>query len=341
VSDLRVIERASLRALNTFGIDARADRLVVLERQDQVEAALAACGPEGPALVLGGGSNLLITRDIPGAVLQVALSGRDRLGQAGDDQIVEAAAGENWHGFVQWTLAQGLAGLENLSLIPGTAGASPIQNIGAYGVEMRERFTYLTALDRRTGSIARLQAPECRFGYRDSLFKHPEGRHWLILKVAFRLSRCAAPVLSYPALADELARQGIRQPTAVQVSEAVCAIRRARLPDPARLGNAGSFFKNPVVDAAVADALRENHPGLPVYADSAPGRCKLSAAWLIDRCGWKGRREGPAGVHAEHALVLINHGGATGEQILALARRIQDSVADRFGIALEMEPVVV
>jgi UDP-N-acetylmuramate dehydrogenase len=356
---LRIDEPASLKALNSFGIPARAARLVTLDDPADLDPALALLAQAPRALVLGGGSNLLLAGDFEGTVLRIALHGRRIVADEADGAVVEAAAGENWHDFVCWTLDQGLSGLENLSLIPGTVGASPIQNIGAYGVEMRERFDSLEAVDRRSGERRRLFAQDCRFCYRDSVFKHPEGAHWLILSVRFRLSRRFEPRLDYGELRNELAAPPT--PDAHAVATAVIAIRRRKLPDPAVLGNAGSFFRNPVVDAAQADALARRHPDIPRYPaddDRSPGadapvgadasasaqrrpRVKLSAGWLIDRCGWKGFREGDAGVHDRHALVLVNHGTATGAQLLALAERIRDSVRERFGVELEPEPTIV
>jgi len=338
---LRIDEPATLRALNSFGVDARARRLITLSAPADTDAALAAIAGESRVLVLGGGSNLLLAGDFDGAVLHIALRGRRIVSRDDATALVEAAAGEPWHEFVCWTLEQGLSGLENLSLIPGTVGASPIQNIGAYGVEMRESFESLEAVDRATGERRRFAPADCRFGYRDSIFKHPEGARWLILSVRFRLSARFTPRLDYGELRDELGAllPPESEPDARDVARAVIAIRRRKLPDPARLGNAGSFFRNPVVDAAKAAALAASHPDLPRYPAS-PG-VKLSAGWLIDRCGWKGHRDGDAGVHAQHALVLVNHGSATGAQLLALAERIRESVAQRFGVELEPEPTIV
>jgi len=337
-----IIDDAPLRALNTFGIDARAHRLVTLTDARTLPAALDACGPDGPALILGGGSNLLLTRDIDGAVLRIASRGRAIVEQAGDDVIVEAAAGEPWHPFVQWTLAQRLFGLENLSLIPGLVGASPIQNIGAYGVEMADRMRSLLAIHLRTGESRRFDASECRFGYRDSVFKHGDGPQWLIASVRFGLSRRADPRPGYGDIGAELQTRGIDASTATppQIAEAVCAIRRRKLPDPALIGNAGSFFKNPVLPRRQAEALRQAHPDMPVYP-AGDGHAKIAAAWLIEHCGWKGFRDGDAGVHPQHALVLVNYGHARGAELLALARRIQDSVRQRFGVAIEPEPRVI
>ncbi len=331
---------APLDALNTFGIRANARVLWRLDDETDLPQVLGALHAEPePALVLGGGSNLLITGDIARPVLQVALRGIRVLEDDGERAILEAAAGEPWDGLVRRSLSAGLCGLENLALIPGTAGAAPIQNIGAYGVELKDCFDSLDAIHLRDGTRRRFDAADCAFGYRDSLFKQPGGNAWLVLSVRLRLSRRPRLRLDYGEIREELARAGVTSPSATDVADAVSAIRRRRLPDPAVLGNAGSFFKNPLVAPEVADALRLREPGLPMWP--AGDRVKLSAAWMIDRCGWKGHRDGDAGVHAAHALVLVNHGRATGAQLLALARRIRDSVRERFGVELEPEPLVV
>lgn len=334
---------ASLRALNSFGVEARAPLLVEVSDIADLPDTLAQLRGLPSPLVLGGGSNILFTRDPPMPVLRLRTSGRRVLAEKGDSVLVEAAAGENWHAFVQWTLGLGLSGLENLSLIPGDVGASPMQNIGAYGVEMRDRFDSLDALSLRDGSMRRFDLPECGFGYRDSVFRHAESSAWIIVAVRFRLSRVPRLQLDYGEIRDELASARAASPSPADVSRAVCAIRRRKLPDPAVIGNAGSFFRNPIVDASFAAALAKREPGVPVYpADAGPQpRVKLSAGWLIERCGWKGHREGDAGVHAAHALVLVNHGGASGAEIAALARKIRTSVRNRFGVALEPEPTIV
>ncbi len=331
---------APLSALNTFGIAATARVLWRVESAADVTQVVRALRdePGGAPLVLGGGSNLLLTGDLERPVLQVAIRGRRVVSDDGESVVVEAGAGEPWDPLVRWTLAQGAAGLENLALIPGTAGAAPIQNIGAYGVEQRDTFDSLDAVDLVDGTTRRFDAADCAFGYRDSVFKGPDGGRWLVVAVRWRLSRTPRLAIDYGELRDELARAGVAAPGPVDVADAVSAIRRRKLPDPATLGNAGSFFKNPVVPAALADALRAREPGLPAW--QAGERVKLSAAWMIDRCGWKGHRDGDAGVHAAHALVLVNHGAATGAQLLALARRIRDSVRARFGVELEPEPVI-
>lgn len=335
----RLAEHAPLRARNTFAVQAHADMLVdVRDAATLPELFGNAMLRDGPVLVLGGGSNLLFAGDPPGAVL--TLTGQAIHIVEDDDRtaLVRADAGVDWHAFVLWSLGHGLAGLENLALIPGTVGAAPIQNIGAYGVEVCERISTVEAFDRHSRRILRLAGADCGFGYRDSRFKREQAR-WIVTAVEFRLSRTPELRLDYAGLDQELA--GTEAPTASQVAEAVCRLRRRKLPDPAEIGNAGSFFKNPVVPVAQAQALADAHPGLPVFPAPDPAARKLSAAWLIDACGWKGHREGDAGVSARHALVLVNHGGASGAELLALARRIAGSVGERFGVRLEPEPRII
>jgi UDP-N-acetylmuramate dehydrogenase len=332
---------ADLRPLNTFGLPARAARLAVIESVAQFDALRRL--PDWaatPRLVLGGGSNIVFDGDFPGLVLKVAIAGRRLVGEDADAWYVEAGAGENWHDFVRWTLAQGWPGLENLSLIPGTAGAAPIQNIGAYGLELAERFERLEAVALDSGERLRMSAADCRFGYRDSVFKQELAGRRLIVSVTFRLPKRWAPITRYAELAREIAAQGLAAPTPLDVSDAVIAIRRRKLPDPAQIGNAGSFFKNPVVDAAAFAQLAAAHPGLPHYPQ-ADGSIKLAAGWLIDRCGWKGRDLGPVGAYEHQALVLVNRGGATGADVRRIAAAIGDDVFARFGVRLEPEPVFV
>lgn len=333
---------ASLAALNTFGVAAQAKDLWRVHALSDLPALVARLhAREGPLpYVLGGGSNLLLAGDVDIPIVQVALRGLRVVRALGDAVIVEAAAGESWDALVRWSLAAGLSGLQNLALIPGTAGAAPIQNIGAYGVELRETFEGLDAIDLRSGRWRSFDAEECAFAYRHSLFKTPEHLHWLVCAVRLRLSRIPHLQLDYGDLREELAHAGCTAPTPTDVADAVSAIRRRKLPDPAVLGNAGSFFKNPLIPAAQAQALQARESGLPCWP--APGgQVKVSAAWMIDQCGWKGFREGDAGVHAAHALVLVNHGQARGRDILALAQRIRDSVRARFEVSLEPEPVIL
>jgi len=330
----------SLKAFNSFGVDVRARRFVEAHNDEEVREALSLAAQLGlPPLVIGGGSNLLLTRDVEALVLRMASRGIRVLEEDGDQVLVEAEAGEPWHPFVQWSLAQGLNGLENLSLIPGTVGAAPMQNIGAYGVEIKDLFAGLTALDRHTGELRDFVLDECAFAYRDSLFKREAGR-WLILRVRFRLSRRASLRLDYGPVRQRLAQMGVEVPTASDVSQAICAIRSEKLPNPAELGNAGSFFKNPVVSFELAERIRAEHADLVSYP-AGDGLVKLAAGWLIERAGWKGVREGDAGVHRLQALVLVNYGNATGAQLLQLAQRIQSDILQRFGVALEIEPNVL
>jgi len=335
---------ADLTALNTFGLPARAGHLLRVRSVEEARQARAFIkdrpeGVSGLSLILGGGSNLVLRGEPLDTVLKVEIPGRNKLGETESAILVEAGAGENWHDFVRWTLDQGWPGLENLSLIPGTVGAAPVQNIGAYGLEVAERIDTLDALDLVSGERERFDAAACRFGYRDSVFKQQPGR-WLITTVRFRLPRRWQPLTRYGELARELAENGLDAPTPRQVSDAVIALRQRKLPNPAELGNAGSFFKNPVIDAGQCAALLAAHPALP-HHPQPDGREKLSAGWLIEQCGWKGRRLGPAGCHAQHALILVNHGGATGADILRLAANIQNDVLGRFGVELEPEPVLV
>lgn len=330
-------ERVSLKPFNTFGIDVKARYLALAHDDDEVRQALALAAQwQLPVLVVGGGSNLLLTRDVDALVLHVASRGRRVLSDDGERVVIEAEAGEPWHPFVQWSLAQGLCGLENLSLIPGTVGAAPMQNVGAYGVEIKDVFAGLTALDRETGQLRDFTLNECAFAYRDSVFKRNPGR-WLILRVRFVLSRTLRAHLDYGPVRQRLQEQGVQEVTAQAISDAICSIRREKLPDPAELGNAGSFFKNPVVSVQLAESIRARYPSLVAYPQSE-GQVKLAAGWLIEQAGWKGYREGDAGVHRLQSLVLVNYGQASGAQLHALAQRIQADILERFGVELEMEP---
>lgn len=336
---MHIEEHASLREHNTFRVEARARYFVTLEQLEDIPALLADERLRTlPRLILGGGSNVLFRADFPGVVVRVALRGIELLGEDESHRLVRAAAGESWHDFVRWTVGQGWPGLENLSLIPGTVGAAPVQNIGAYGVELADVCEAAEAVDLGTGESRVFDRAACRFAYRDSLFKQQAGR-WLITSVTFRLPKVFAPRLDYPGVREAL---GGVEPTPLAVLDAICAVRRAKLPGlaPGEPGSAGSFFKNPLVSKAQGESLRERFPDIPSW-DVADGRVKLSAAWLIDQCGWKGRRDGDAGVYAKHALVLVNHGRATGEQLWRLAEAIRSSVRQRFGVDLEPEPIVL
>ena len=341
-----VEKNVPLQACNTFHIVARAHALVRIASEADVQAVLDSpeWGP-APRFVLGGGSNIVLTGDVKSLVLKVEIAGRRVVQDTAKVTVVEAGAGENWHDFVRWTLDQGYPGLENMALIPGTVGASPVQNVGAYGVELQDRFESLDAIDLHTGKTFTLNAAQCGFGYRDSVFKHASqplglaGRA-LITRVRFALPKPWRPVLGYADLDKKMAQTGVTQPTPQQIFDWVCDIRRAKLPDPARLGNAGSFFKNPTVSAEQCADIIAREPKI-VHYHLADGSVKLAAGWLIEACGWKGKTVGQAGVYDRQALVLVNHGGATGGEVMTLARAIQTSVYERFGLRLEPEPVVV
>jgi len=331
----------ALRAHNSFGVEARAAAYLQVHDAAALAAVRATPALAGMRrLVLGGGSNIVLTGDFDGLVLHMANRGIEAIARTADAVHVRAAAGESWHGLVHWTLAQDLGGLENLSLIPGSVGASPIQNIGAYGVEVRELIVAVRAFDFVTGEIIALDNAACEFRYRDSVFKHRLRDRAVILDVTFALPRDWTANTRYADVAQELAADGVTEPSPQDISAAVIAIRTRKLPDPAVIGNAGSFFKNPLVSKAQRDALTLAHPELVSYAQPN-GDYKLAAGWLIDQCGWKGRRLGAAGVYERQALVLVNLGGARGADIVALAQAIQADVQARFGVRLEPEPVFV
>ncbi len=338
---MQIETATSLKPYNSFGLPAVAQRLVRITSDADVRRVLD--HPElgrGPHFVLGGGSNIILTRDVPATVLKVEVMGKRLVREESDAWVVEAGAGENWHDVVSWTLAQGWGGLENLALIPGTVGASPVQNIGAYGLELKDRFDSLDAVDLCTGRCVTLWPSICAFGYRDSVFKHDLAGRSVITRVRFRLPKPWVPVLGYLELERKVAETGLRDPSAQQIADWVVSIRRAKLPDPQLIGNAGSFFKNPVVTPEQCRDIIGRDPAI-VHYPMPDGNVKLAAGWLIDACGWKGKSVGRAGVYDKQALVLVNRGGATGSEVLTLARLIQESVYGRFGIRLEPEPVVV
>jgi UDP-N-acetylmuramate dehydrogenase len=337
---VHVEDNVSLAPYNTFGVEARALRFARVDCAEQLPQLLADPALSSlPRLVLGGGSNLLLTRDFEGLVIKVDVAGLQRLDPLEGRQRVRVGAGENWHATVERLLETGLPGLENLALIPGSVGAAPIQNIGAYGLELAERFESLEAYDLQERRPLVLDAEQCRFGYRDSLFKHEPGRY-VVLSVTLALPIEWQPVIGYADVEHELKAREAACPQPRDVFDAVVAIRRRKLPDPAVIGNAGSFFKNPVVPRTTRDRLREKFPSLVSY-ELGGARCKLAAGWLIDACGLKGYVRGRAAVYERQALVLVNRGGATGQEILDLAREVQDRVRQKFDIALEPEPIIV
>lgn len=335
---MQITPHVSLKAYNSFGFNVHAEYFCIVTSLAELQAAVSFAKSEKvPLLMIGGGSNLILVADVPGLVIVNRIQHKAVQRLAEGEYCVTAGAGENWHAFVRWTLANGYNGLENLSLIPGTVGAAPMQNIGAYGVEIKDRMLSLEALDLQTGEICCFTAPECGFAYRDSFFKSREPGRYLILSVSFRLLADVQPVLDYSGLGDLLAGEGVAQPTAVQISDLICRIRQSKLPAPEQIGNAGSFFKNPLITEQHCTELLQRFPGLVSFPDRAGFR-KLAAGWMIDQLGWKGRREGDAGVYDKQALVLVNHGAASGAQILALAGQIQAAVVERYGVMLEIEP---
>jgi UDP-N-acetylmuramate dehydrogenase len=347
-----VENNAPLQPCNTFRIVARAQALVRVSSEADLAAVLADPGlARSPKFVLGGGSNIVLTGDVKALVLKVEIAGRRLVQETPRAWIVEAGAGENWHDIVTWTLEQGWPGLENMALIPGTMGGAPVQNIGAYGVELQDRFESLDAVDLQSGRSFTLDAAQCGFGYRDSVFKHAAGASGLglagravITRVRLRLPKPWKPELGYLDLQRRQAEAGVAHPTPRQIYDWVCDIRRAKLPDPALIGNAGSFFKNPTVTPEQCADIIARDPGI-VHYPMPDGSFKLAAGWMIDACGWKGKSIGQAGVYEKQALVLVNRGGgetgATGGEVMTLAKAIQTSVYERFGILLEPEPVVV
>jgi UDP-N-acetylmuramate dehydrogenase len=336
---------ADLSGLNSLRLHSRADRLVPIDSlRDLHEAAdrlrAEPAGSTTRVTVLGGGSNVVLRPRVDGLVLHMRNRGIAIEVLARGDALLTVAAGERWHDVVLRALGQGYGGLENLALIPGSAGAAPIQNIGAYGLELADRFVALRALDLDSGKVRSFDREACRFGYRDSLFKQPEGARLVVVDLTLRVSRRPDLRLGYPDLARELAALGRSRPTPVDVAEAVIRVRRRKLPDPRLLGNAGSFYKNPVIAEDAAAALARSEPGLVMHP-AGTGRRKLAAGQLIDRCGWKGVRRGAVGTWKRQALVLVNFGGATASELLGLSDAIRRDVRERFGVELELEPRVL
>lgn len=341
-------ENVSLKKYNSFGINVLSRGFAVFATQEELAglleaastAAGAARGAPLPLLILGGGSNILFTRDFDGWVLKNEIRGVELIREDEQYVYVRVGAGENWHGFVQYCLQRNWAGVENLSLIPGNVGATPMQNIGAYGVEIREVFFELEAWSLEDGKVYTFSVNDCDFGYRDSSFKRRYKDRFVILNVVYRLNKIPRFNIAYGAIREELDHMGVQQLSIQAISEAVIHIRRSKLPDPAETGNAGSFFKNPVVGAQAFAALKVEFPGV-VGFPNADGTVKLAAGWLIEQCGWKGYRKGDAGCHAQQALVLVNYGGASGAEIYALSEEILQSVKRKFGVVLEREVNII
>lgn len=338
---MEILRDADLLPFNTFHIAAKTKALARFSNVEELRSLLHAPELQGlPRMVLGGGSNILLTRDWPGVVLLNEITGIEALEETGREVLVRAGAGVVWHEFVMHCVDQGWGGLENLSLIPGRVGAAPMQNIGAYGVEIKDCFDHLEALRISDGEVVRFNNADCRFGYRESFFKREGKGQYIILSVAFRLSKAHVVDTHYGSIKAELEKRGLSSPTIRDVSDAVIAIRRSKLPDPLVLGNAGSFFKNPVVPQALADRIKADHPDLSAYP-AGEGQVKLAAGWLIEKAGWKGFRDGDGGVHKDQALVLVNYGHASGAAIYDLSTQILESVKEKFGVELEREVNVV
>ncbi|MBT8147283.1 MAG: UDP-N-acetylmuramate dehydrogenase [Gammaproteobacteria bacterium] len=340
LNSMDIINDFDLSAYNCFAVSCRAQAFCAVSDNGMLMTALEYASENSlPLLVLGGGSNVLFSGDFPGLVIHIRMPGITVDEQDEESLHIRIGAGENWHQLVMYCLNNGFYGIENLALIPGTVGAAPIQNIGAYGVELEEVFTSLEALEVASGERWTFDREACAFGYRDSIFKHGRPGELIVTSVTLQLSRSSAPKTDYQALQLELEAMGVPDsPSPEQVAEAVMAIRRRKLPDPAVLPNCGSFFKNPVVPRSVYEGIAERFDSVPSYSvPQQPDQVKVPAAWLLDKVGWKGHRKGPCGVHKDQAVVLVNYGGASGAQLLDLARDMQLSVLDKFGITLEPE----
>lgn len=327
----------SLKPYNTFGIDVKTSKFAEADSVESLRNILLQTDiSKTPLLVLGGGSNILLMADFPGLVILNQIKGIEIVSENDKTIIVKAGGGERWHQFVLWAVEHNLGGIENLSLIPGSVGAAPIQNIGAYGVELKDSFHSLEALNISTGALQNFTREECKFGYRNSVFKNEHKGKYIITFVMFELKKNPVFNTSYGAIQSELQKSGIKELSVKAISDAVIAIRRSKLPDPAEIGNAGSFFKNPEIEKSQFDVIKEKHPDI-VHYPGADGKIKLAAGWMIEQCGWKGFRDGDAGCHAKQALVLVNYGKASGEQLYQLALKIRQSVQDKFGVTIEPE----
>lgn len=333
---MNIHENVDLTAFNTFRIKAVAEFFATFQSPDELGELITA---HSPRLILGGGSNVLLTGDVRGLVMKNEVKGIDVVSEDIHHVYVRAGGGEVWHDFVEFCIARDLAGAENLSLIPGSVGASPMQNIGAYGVELKDIFHQLDAYDLHDRTVVSFSNVDCGFGYRESVFKKELKDRFVILNVTFRLNKTPVFNTSYGAISEELERMNA-EPSIRSISQAVINIRRFKLPDPAVIGNAGSFFKNPTVSTDKWERLRISFPSMPAY-HQPDGTVKIAAGWMIEDCGWKGYREGDAGCHARQALVLVNYGHATGAEILALSDRIADSVHQKFDIRLEREVNII
>ncbi len=329
----------SLKAFNTFGIDVNSKRFAQFSNTEELSTILSERNDD-PLLILGGGSNILLTQDFEGLVLKNEIKGYEIIEEDDEKVLIKAGSGEVWHEFVLQNIENNFGGTENLSLIPGSVGASPMQNIGAYGVEIKDVFVELEAYHIKTGEIHTFNHSDCQFGYRESVFKREKKGEYIIISVTYRLTKKHTVNVVYGAILEELQNKGIAEPTIKSVSNAIIAIRSSKLPDPKELGNAGSFFKNPVVDVSILNEIKKTQPTVPNYP--APnGQVKMAAGWLIEKAGWKGTRFENYGVHVNQALVLVNYGGSTGQEILDLSSNIIADVEGKFGVCLEREVNIV
>lgn len=337
---MEIHENYSLKPFNTFGIEARARYFGSFKGLEELSDLLSFAQVQSiPLLIMGGGSNMLLTRDFDGLVIRNEYKGIHLLREDEDHVWVEAHAGEVWHDFVLYAIERGWGGIENLSLIPGSVGAGPMQNIGAYGVELKDVFSELKAMEISTHGMKTFTAEECAFGYRTSIFKTSLKNQYVITSVIFRLNKKPVVNTTYGAIEQELQQKGIIHPGIREVSEAVIHIRKSKLPDPSQIGNAGSFFKNPEVSLEKFEELKSRYPD--IHAFPVKEGMKLAAGWMIEQCGWKGKQIGEAGVHKNQALVLVNYGNAKGEEILQIAKSIQADVLKKFGVELEMEVNII
>lgn len=326
----------SLLPFNTFGIDRSAKFFTTVQSESDVVAALKKAQSEDvPVIVLGGGSNILLTQDLDALILKIEIEGIEKIKEDENHVWIEVGAGVNWHHFVIVCIEKNWAGVENLSLIPGTVGASPMQNIGAYGIEIKEVFDHLTAVNRDTLDIEKFNWTQCEFGYRESVFKNKLKDKYIITKVCFKLNKNPVYHTEYGAIKDTLQEMGIEELNIKAISDAVIQIRQSKLPDPKEIGNAGSFFKNPSISKSEFERLKKEFPNIPGYP--LPEGVKVPAAWLIEQSGWKGKRFGQIGVHQKQPLVLVNYGGGDGAEIVDLSKQIQESVLEKFGIHLSPE----
>lgn len=340
IPEFMILNNVDIQPYNTFGISVQAKQFSTFSTLEELKE-LFAQKPKGlPFMILGGGSNILFTRDFNGLILKNEILGFEITEKNENDVYVKAGAGENWHSFVIRTISLNLGGLENLSLIPGNVGASPMQNIGAYGREIKDVFHSLEAYHIETGEVHTFSNKDCQFGYRESVFKRNLKNQYVILSVTYKLSKSHNLNTSYGVIEEELKKMGITQPTIKDVSNAVIAIRNSKLPNPEEIGNAGSFFKNPVIHTEQFELLKSQHADIPSYS-AGENRVKLAAGWLIERAGWKGKTFGNFGVHKLQALVLVNYGGASGNELFNLSEQIINDVNAKFGVILEREVNIV